>query len=110
MNFLEKTSTLKKPGKKLSRRNLPKIDAMLEWGVVKEGDTIVAKDREDEADLLSNGNVLVVVRRLSMQKWLKDIYGWSSVQTYVFAIHKESGKSLHKIREEYMDKIAEEMD
>ena len=110
VNFLEKTSTLKKPGKKLLRRNLPKIETMLEWGVVKVGDTIVAKDREDEAALLSNGNVLVDGVELSMQKWLKDIYGWSSVQTYFFAIHKESGKSLHKIREEYMDKITEEMD
>jgi hypothetical protein len=45
----------------------------------------------------------------SMQKMLKDIYGWSSVQTYVFAIHKQTGKSLSKIREEYMDKIAEEI-
>ncbi len=109
VNFLEKTSTLKKPRKNLTRRSLPKIDAMLEWGVVQEGDIIVAKDREDEATLLSNGNVLVNGGELSMQKWLKDIFGWSSVQTYVFAIHKESGKSLSKIREEYMEKKAEEI-
>lgn len=39
-----------------------------------------------------------------MQMWLKDIYGWSSVQTYAFAVHKESGKTLSEIREEYMNK------
>jgi len=88
--------------KKITRRSLPKIDLMLEWGVVKEGDIIVAKGREDEGRLLSNGNVMVSGEEKSMQAWLKEIYGWSSVQTYVFAVHKETGKTLSQIREEYM--------
>ncbi|MED1472671.1 hypothetical protein [Bacillus salipaludis] len=44
----------------------------------------------------------------SLQAWLKEIYGWSSVQTYVFDIHKESGKSLSEIREEYMEQQAKD--
>lgn len=88
--------------KKITRRSLPKIDLMLEWGVVKEGDIIAAKAREDEGRLLSNGNVMVNGEEKSMQAWLKEIYGWSSVQTYVFAVHKETGKTLSQIREEYM--------
>lgn len=39
-----------------------------------------------------------------MQKWLKGVFGWSSVQTYTFAVHKESGKTLSELREEYMEK------
>lgn len=92
--------------KGLSRRSLPKIDALLEWGVVKAGDTIKAKDREDEGILHENGNILIDNKEMSMQMWLKDVYGWSSVQTYAFAIHKESGKSLSELRKEYMDKAA----
>lgn len=88
----------------ISRRVLPKIDALLEWGVVKAGDVIVAKGRTDEAILQGNGNVLVGDEEISMQVWLKNLYGWSSIQTYVFAVHKESGKTLHTIREEYMTK------
>jgi len=87
----------------ITRRVLPKIDAMMEWGVLKAGDTIVAKDTEEEAVLLKDGNVKTkdgVV--LSLQQWLKGVYGWSSVQTYAFAIQKESGKLLCDIREEYM--------
>jgi len=75
---------------------------LIEWGVVKAGDTIVAKGKEDEATLLADGNVRANGKEQSMQVWLKGIYGWSSVQTYVFAVHKESGKTLSKIREEYM--------
>jgi len=103
VNLMDKSAVTTVTGdKKITRRSLPKIDLMLEWGVVKEGDIIVAKDREDEGRLLSNGNVMVNGEEKSMQAWLKEIYGWSSVQTYVFAVHKETGKTLSQIREEYM--------
>lgn len=95
-----------KKGKSITRRILPKIDALLAWGVVKEGNVIVAKGRKDEAILQANGNVMVNGKEQSMQVWLKELYGWSSIQTFVFAIHKESGKSLFQIREEYMEKQA----
>ena len=90
--------------KKSMRRKLPKIDAMLEWGVVREGDILVAKGRDDEGTLLANGNVRVNGEEKSIQGWLKEVYGWSSVQTYGFVIHKKSGKPLSQIREEYMEK------
>lgn len=37
-----------------------------------------------------------------MQQWLKDVFAWSSVQTYAFTELKGSGKTLHQLREEYM--------
>ncbi|MCC3359173.1 hypothetical protein [Bacillus sp. REN16] len=102
VNFLD--SPIKSRQKKgFTRRTLPKINEMLEWGVVKAGDIIVAKGRDDEGTLLANGNVEVNGEEISMQKWLKELFGWSSIQTYVFAVHKETGKTLSQIREEYMD-------
>lgn len=103
INFLDRSfPAVIKTKKDITRRSLPKIEAMLTWGVVREGDIIVAKGKGDEAILLSNGNVNVDGQELSMQTWLKELFGWSSVQTYVFAIHKESGKTLSQIREDYM--------
>lgn len=74
---------------------------MLEWGGVKAGDTIVAKGWDNEGTLLANGNVEVSGEEISMQKWLKELFGWSSIQTFVFAVHKdwqdtfsECGKSI----------------
>jgi len=109
VNLMEKTSRASTKINRGKRRTLPKIDSMLEWGVVKAGDVIVAKDKEDEAVLLANGNVDVDGKEVSMQVWLKKLYGWSSVQTYVFAIHKESGKTLSQIREEYMEEQVKEV-
>lgn len=93
VNLLDRTSPVLKPGKAYRRRSLPKIDSMLKWGAVKSGDVIVAKNRPDEAILLENGNVSVDGKEMSMQSWLKGVFGWSSIQTYVFAVHKESGKN-----------------
>ncbi|WP_066069792.1 hypothetical protein [Neobacillus soli] len=109
VNLMDKSlATIVKRNKGGTRRTLPKIDSMLDWGVVKEGDVIAVKDRDNEGILLANGNIMVNDKEKSMQSWLKEIYGWSSVQTYVFAIHKESGKSLSQIREEYMTQQAME--
>jgi hypothetical protein len=108
INFLDSPIKTVSQNKGLTRRILPKIDEMLEWGVVKAGDTVVAKGRTNEGILKPNGNVEVNGEELTMQKWLQDIYGWSSVETYRFAIHKESDKSLSQIRKEYMDTIQNE--
>lgn len=108
VNLMDKAETVVKQRKNITRRSLPKIDAMLEWGVVKAGDIIIAKDRNDEGTLLKNGNVSVNGKELSMQMWLKEVYGWSSIQTFAYAVHKESGKTLLQLRDEYMNKQAAE--
>lgn len=90
--------------KDISRRPLPKIDAMLEWGIVKPGDIIVAKSTTEEATLLENGQVDTGHGAVSMQQWLKNVYGWSSVQTYAFAVDKKTNKTLMELRAEYMAK------
>ena len=104
VNLIDKSITATVSGdKKIARRSLPKIDLMLDWGVVKEGDIIIAKGTNNEAELLVNGNVVVNGEEMSMQTWLKEIYGWSSVQTYAFAVHKDTGKTLSQIRDEYLE-------
>ena len=103
VNVAKKGSIQKGRKKDISRRSLPKIDAMLDWGVVKAGDIIVAKGRSNEAVLQPNGQVKTAAGTQSMQQWLKNVFGWSSVQTYAFAVHKETGKTLLEIRENYLE-------
>lgn len=90
----------------ITRRQLPRIDSMLEWGVVKEGDLLKVKNHDDTAILLKNGNVEVNGEEKSIQQWLRDVTGWPSVETYAFTIHKEKGKTLSEIRKEYMDEVS----
>lgn len=65
---------------------------MLRWGVVKAGDILVARGSDKKAVLLQNGHVSINDEEMSMQDWLRRVTGWKSVETYKFAIHKESGK------------------
>lgn len=108
VNLLDKAFPADKTKNNSPRRVLPKIDAMLEWGVVQAGDTIVPKDRQGEEILQANGHVLVDGKETPAYHWLRTVYGWSSVDTYNFMVHKESGKTLAQIRAEYMNKQAEE--
>lgn len=105
----DRTTTSKIKRKRSSpRRNLPRIDSMLEWGVVKEGDILKAKNHEATAILLQNGNVKVNgEEEKSIQQWLREVTGWSSVETYAFTEHVEKGKTLSDIRKEYMDKMSD---
>lgn len=68
VNFLDKSTAIKKQKTGLTKRVLPKIDAMLEWGLVKPEDTIRAKDHTEKAILLENGLVDYNWEILSMQK------------------------------------------
>ena len=94
---------MKKPSSSRTVTKLPKIRDMLQWGVVKPGDILLAKNTDTEAVLLDNGHVSFEGEEISMQIWLRKVFGWSSVETYRFTIHKDSGKSLSEIRKEYME-------
>ncbi len=88
----------------VNRTVLPKIKDMLRWGVVSAGDVLVARDREDEVVLQADGLVrLPEGEILSIAQWLKNVYGWTSIETYKFSVHKASGKTLSEIRREYME-------
>lgn len=91
----------------ITKRVLPRIDKLIEWGVVKKGDQLKAKNKDDIATLLSDGRVKInnTGEETSMQQWLKSVYGWTTVATYDFAIHVETGKSLSVLRDEYMKNI-----
>lgn len=105
VNVVQRDGISKTRKKDIARRTLPKIDAMMEWGIVENGDVLVAKGRNEEAVLQSNGEVNVKGRTMSIQQWLKLVFGWSSVQTYAFCVDKKTGKTLQELRKDYMEKI-----
>ena len=94
---------MKRPVGTRQMTKLPKIRDMLQWKVVSPGDILVAKDTSSEAILLENGHVTYDGEEMSMQVWLRKIYGWKSVETYKFTIHRNTGKTLSQIRKEYME-------
>lgn len=102
VDIISTNSITKNISRNIIRRTLPKIDSLLKWHIVEPGDVLVAKDTSEEAVLNEDGQVKVGSKVMSLQQWLKGVYGWSSVQTYAFAIVKKNGKTLSYLRDEYM--------
>lgn len=103
VNVAKKGTLTKERSKDITRRSLPKIDALMEWKIVIPGDILVAKGTSEEAVLQSNGQVKKSDGTIvSIQQWLKIVFGWSSVQTYAFCVDKKTGKTLMDLRTEYM--------
>ncbi|WP_406029691.1 hypothetical protein [Succinivibrio sp.] len=98
-------SYTKRESSDITKRSLPKIDKLMEWGIVKAGDQIKAKNKDDTATLMNDGKVKnnKTNEITTMQQWLKPLYGWPSIQTYVFAIDVKTGKTLSELRDENMD-------
>jgi hypothetical protein len=104
VDIISRNDGFKKIGcKNITRQSLPRIDSMLRWGVVKAGDCLEAKGTNNDVILQSDGTVKLANGEIvTLQQWLKDVYKWPSVATYMFAILKETGKTLSEIRETYM--------
>lgn len=105
VNIDSRGSIVKGKRNHVSRKTLPKIDTMMEWKLVQPGDVLIAKGTEKEAVLQIDGQVKTASGDIrSLQQWLKGIFGWSSVQTYAFAVDQKTGKTLSQLRQEHMDK------
>lgn len=104
--LLDKKGNLtKERSKDITRRSLPKIEALMEWKIVEPGDVLIAKGTTEEAILQKNGQVEKSDKTTaSIQQWLKGVFGWSSVQTYAFCVDKKTGRTLMELREEYMQR------
>lgn len=108
VNVASRGSIVKGKKKDISRRTLPKIDTMMEWGIVGQGDVLTAKGTTEEAVLQADGQVKTALGDvLSIQQWLKGVFGWSSVETYAFSVDQKTGKTLSQLRQEYMENQSE---
>ena len=86
--------------------SLPRMDWLIEQGVVKIGDKLHLINRPeiivtliDSNHVDYNGNVL------SVQKWAKEITGWQAVQTYAFIKQVGSTQTLSELRDEKMQEL-----
>lgn len=105
-----------------SKARLPKIDKLVQEGILFVGDVFEAKNHKTECvELQGNCQVkilstirdtLAVGTIMSMQQWLRKALEWDAVDTYKFAVVKESknpdnkNQLIYDIREKWM-KVSE---
>ena len=86
-----------------TKRTLPRMDWLIEQGVVKIGDKLhLINHPEAVVTLVDSNHVEYNGKVLSIQKWAKEITGWQAVQTYAFIKKVDSKQTLSELREEKM--------
>lgn len=88
------------------RSNLPKMDKLFDWGIIKKGDHLYIKNRRDQTGIALDAKYVEVDgEKLTYNEWGKKATGWSSVQTYALIVKQESGKTLSELRREKLNAL-----
>ncbi|MFC4799478.1 hypothetical protein ACFPA1_08920 [Neobacillus sp. GCM10023253] len=88
-----------------TRKSFPKLNHMLEVGLVSEGDEIFFKNKESESlgKIQSGNNVEFNGKIISLNAWAKQFAPSGKVNGYDYAVVKEKNKTLSEIRAEGYD-------
>lgn len=86
-----------------ARTYLPRMEKLLEWGVLSAGQKFQIKRYADStAELLDHQHVRYQGETLRINAWGLRITGWSSMNIYDWVIDPESEQTLGQLREAYM--------
>jgi hypothetical protein len=87
-----------------TRTVLPKMRELMEWGIVKSGETLKVKNFPDsEAVVEDSKQVRFKDRLISYNDWGREVTGWSSINVYDWAV-APNGRTLTDLRAEHMDR------
>ncbi|WMJ81451.1 hypothetical protein RBU49_04130 [Clostridium sp. MB40-C1] len=95
----------------IARTILPGMDKLFEWGIIKAGDTVVIKNRDNsEATVIDIKYVDFKGEKLTFNKWGQKVTGWSSIRIYDWAMIKRNDKTLHEMRQQKMLSLENEIE
>lgn len=86
-----------------SRAYLPRMDKLLEWGVVKPGDRVYIRNFPDKAaTIVDHVHVSYNGQDMRLNAWGREVTGWSSMNIYDWAVEETSQFTLGQLREAHM--------
>lgn len=87
--------------RKTPRRDLPRMDKILEWGIIKKGDRLCIKNYDDsEATVIDAVNVEYKGEKFRYNEWGLKITGWSAICIYEWVKIVGQEKTLDQLRKE----------
>lgn len=93
------------------RTTLPGMDKLFEWEIIKAGDAVVIKNRDNsQATVIDSKYVDFKGEKLTFNKWGQKVTGWSSIRIYDWVLIKGSDKTLHEMRQEKMLSLENEIE
>ncbi len=95
----------------ITRTIFPGMDKLFEWGIIKVGDVVVIKNRDNsEATVIDSEYVNFKGEKLTFNKWGQKVTGWSSIKIYDWVLIKGNDKTLHEMRQEKMLSLDSEVE
>lgn len=87
-----------------SRRYLPRLPQMIEWGVVVPmEDKLYVQGHEDRPALLLDAyRVAFNGEPMAINDWAKFITGWKAINIYEWIVVQRARRTLDEIRRDYM--------
>lgn len=85
--------------KKVPRQYLPRMDKIIEWGIIKKGDKLyIRKYPDSEATVIDATYVDYKGEKLRYNDWGQQITGWSAICIYEWATLAGQDKTLDELR------------
>ncbi|ACQ54559.1 hypothetical protein EXN65_13340 [Clostridium botulinum] len=95
----------------ITRNTFPGMDKLFEWGIIKGGDAVVIKNRDNsEATVIDSKYVDFKGEKLTFNKWGQKVTGWSSIRIYDWVVIKGNDKTLHEMRQDKMLSLENEIE
>ena len=93
---------------KIERQNKPRMDKLIEWGIVSIGSNLFIKGYPEEiAEIIDTKNVKYKGEKMSFHKWGCKVTGWTSICIYEWAIEVGKSETLDELRTAKMLEAAE---
>jgi uncharacterized protein with ParB-like and HNH nuclease domain len=106
--------SIQKNNKKKTITSYPKMDELIEYGIVKPGDKLYitvnfCDAKKSEAKLLDGKYVLYNGEKITLNSWGCKITGWKSIRIYDYVAIVGENQSLHEKRIAYMNEHMEDV-
>lgn len=96
---------------RVERSIFPKMDKLFEWGLVKEGDRLHIKNREQEVGIaIDHRYVDVNGEKMTYNSWGKKVTDWSAIQVYTWIVKEDVKRTLDELRQEKISELEQQND
>jgi hypothetical protein len=89
------------------RGNLPRMRALIDWGIVKPGDKLYIKNHPDATAVVVDAETVTFAgEQLRFNDWGTKVTGWSAINIYEWAMLASADRTLDELRRHHMEELA----
>jgi hypothetical protein len=89
-----------------SRKAMPRMKQMLEWGLIAPGDVIFVSGHDSEkAEVVDSDSVRFKGKTIGYNEWGQQVTGWSAINIYEWTILEKTGETLDALRRKKLEEL-----